>query len=92
MAISLVRTVTKDFMRYFLKFTLSFDVKLASAIEILKLQETQKYYSGAYDQFLISTKTSGWTVCKEYAASLWIKKVSWASSWEAYFRLSNDPS
>ena len=67
-------------------------LKLASMIEILKLQETQKHYSGTYDRFLLSTKTSGWMVCKEYAASIWIKNNNWAPAWQTYFRFANDPT
>ena len=68
------------------------NVKLASMIKILKLQETQKHYSGTYDRFLLSTKTSGWMVCKEYAASIWIKNNNWAPAWQTYFRFANDPT
>ena len=63
-----------------------------AAVEILKFQETQKQFAGTYDQFLLSTKTSGWTNCKQYAASLWIKKVSWYGSWETYMRISHAPT
>ena len=59
-------------------------------IEIVKLQENLKHYSGAYDQFLLATKTSGWTICKEYAATSWVKKVSWAANWETFLRISNE--
>ena len=64
----------------------------AAAIQILKLQETQTQYTSNYDQFLVSTKTSGWTTCQEYTASLWIKKIDWSWTYDVFFRLSNDPS
>ena len=59
-------------------------------IEIIKLQENLKHYSDAYDQLLLATKTSGWTICKEYAASSWIKKVNWSGDWEGLLRVSNE--
>lgn len=64
---------------------------VASEIEILKLQETIKQYTGKYDEILLSTKTSGWSKCKEYANSFWIKKMNWIEIPESYFRLTNDP-
>ena len=64
----------------------------AAAIEIFKLQETPKQYTGAHDQIMFNTLTSGWTVCKEYAGSLWLKKVSWGSSYDVFLRVSSDPS
>ena len=63
-----------------------------AAIEILKLQETSKLFTGAYDQIMFSSKTSGWTVCKEYAASFWVKKVSWSAACDIFLRISSNPS
>ena len=66
---------------------------IEASVEILKLQETAKSYTGAYDQIMLSTLTSGWTVCKEYAATLWVKKISWSSNYyDMIFRLSNNAS
>ena len=65
---------------------------IASTIEILKLQETPKQYTSVYDQYKLNTRTSGWSVCKQYAASFWIKKVSWTSDWESYARITSDTS
>lgn len=64
-------------------------------IQIIKLQDALKHYPGVpnqYDKFLLSTKTSGWSICKDYAASLWIKKISWLGNWETYLRVSNAAS
>ena len=58
-------------------------------IEIIKFQENLKHYQGFYDQHWLATKTSGWTICKQYAGSAWVKKVSWAGNWESYFRVAN---
>ena len=59
-------------------------------VEIVKLQEAQKHYAGSKDQFLLNTKTSGWSTCKDYAVSYWIKKISWTSNYETYFRFAHN--
>lgn len=60
-------------------------------IEIIKFQETEKLYAKEYVQVNLSTKTSGWELCNEYAGSTWIKKVNWTGNWEMYYRISNNP-
>ena len=64
---------------------------LASEIEIVKLQETQRGYDGTFDSYDLSTKTTGWEVCKKYAVGLWIKKNSWVGGWETHVRFSSTP-
>ena len=63
----------------------------AAPIEIIKLQEIPKEYSGAPDLIMLNTKTSGWTVCQEYAVSFWVKKLSWigTTGWHLFIRLAN---
>lgn len=65
---------------------------IASTVEILKFQETPKQFIESFDTYLLNTTTSGWDFCKEYAASLWIKKVIWIDDYETYGRLSSDLS
>ena len=62
-----------------------------AAVEIIKLQETAKQYVGVSDEIMLNTKTSGWSECEEYSASLWVKKIGWAGTigWDLFFRLAN---
>ena len=63
------------------------------AVQVIKLQETLKQYTGNIDKYDYSSVSSGWTLSKEYGTSFWIKKITWdLTKWEAYARFSNDPS
>jgi len=64
----------------------------AENVEIVKLQEDLQQFTTTYNILSLSDFTSGWTVCKEYTAGLWVKKINWGSAYDLQLRISNNAS
>jgi hypothetical protein len=68
-------------------------LQLLGSIQILKFQENLKYFDTMYENYDISSLSTGWTTSNQYGFSIWSKTAVLSNGfqgWQDYFRVSNE--